>query len=394
MRENGRFEVYSDFMLVSEYHNPQLQCVDIETDFNQFFLKFVKNSHMVSKQTEKRHLQFEIRQVRHFWRNRISFSTSNVKRDGVETWNHVLHHRIAGFCRLYTQILNFSMHMLVSHRNMISVFDMSKGLQDTPQWIDTVSFADGNIRQIFLKKRSKRERNKRILKKFMNKDCSLKDVNKKDRLLSVFKKYKIVCFIGVNAIKICELNELGKIMREEQEDSRKNSVSSDSSNHSSDEAFYGVPRLVAPQTEEVQGHRKGRIISIQNDDQFNNGVLILHEETESDYREFQDVDGCQLYNFPFLEHRTKAVSSMLPMIKDSKEQPSCGEFGSQSRENALLTLYVLKHQRLFKLLTNEDSKCLAYDSFFNIMQSHGANFPIQSSMAQQKHEVAYESSDE
>ena len=44
LRQNGRFEVYSDFMLVNEYVNPHLQCVDIETDFNNFFLKFVVNS--------------------------------------------------------------------------------------------------------------------------------------------------------------------------------------------------------------------------------------------------------------------------------------------------------------------------------------------------------------
>ena len=44
VRENGRFEVYSDFMLVNEYFDPKLQCVDVETDFNQFYLKFVKNA--------------------------------------------------------------------------------------------------------------------------------------------------------------------------------------------------------------------------------------------------------------------------------------------------------------------------------------------------------------
>lgn len=32
------------------------------------------------------------------------------------------------------------MHMLVSHRNMISVFDMSKGLAAKSEWIDTVHF--------------------------------------------------------------------------------------------------------------------------------------------------------------------------------------------------------------------------------------------------------------
>ena len=41
VRASGRFEVYSDFVLVHEYYNNQLQCVDIETDFNSFYLKFV-----------------------------------------------------------------------------------------------------------------------------------------------------------------------------------------------------------------------------------------------------------------------------------------------------------------------------------------------------------------
>ena len=42
VRQNGRIEVYSDFMLVDEYYKPEHQCVDVETNFNQFFLKMVK----------------------------------------------------------------------------------------------------------------------------------------------------------------------------------------------------------------------------------------------------------------------------------------------------------------------------------------------------------------
>ena len=48
VRENGRVEFYSDFILVNEYYNPKLQCIDIATDFNQFFLKFVKNADEIS----------------------------------------------------------------------------------------------------------------------------------------------------------------------------------------------------------------------------------------------------------------------------------------------------------------------------------------------------------
>ena len=42
LRENGSFEVYSDFMLVNEYYNPLLQCVDFLSDFDHFYLKFVE----------------------------------------------------------------------------------------------------------------------------------------------------------------------------------------------------------------------------------------------------------------------------------------------------------------------------------------------------------------
>ena len=49
VRENGRVEFYSDFILVNEYYNPKLQCIDIATDLNQFFLKFVTNSAKISE---------------------------------------------------------------------------------------------------------------------------------------------------------------------------------------------------------------------------------------------------------------------------------------------------------------------------------------------------------
>ena len=78
MRENGRFEVYSDFVLVNEYSNPKLQCVDVETDFEKFVLKFVQNADTVTIDTEYDDLVFQIRRVHHFWRNRIGFATSKV----------------------------------------------------------------------------------------------------------------------------------------------------------------------------------------------------------------------------------------------------------------------------------------------------------------------------
>ena len=44
LRENGRVEIYSDFMKVSEYYNALSPCVDIETTTTNFFLKCVDNT--------------------------------------------------------------------------------------------------------------------------------------------------------------------------------------------------------------------------------------------------------------------------------------------------------------------------------------------------------------
>lgn len=53
--------------------------------------------------------KIEIRMVPHFWRNRISINTSTVKKGNSLTaeWEVILHKRISGFFRLYTQVLNY-----------------------------------------------------------------------------------------------------------------------------------------------------------------------------------------------------------------------------------------------------------------------------------------------
>ena len=123
VRENGRIEFYSDFILVNEYFNPYKQCVDVATDFNQFFLKFVTNSKLLDENSTVLDLEYEIRQVPHFWRNRLSYNTT--KKMKSQQWGSTIHKRIAGYFKLYSQVLNFGRFMLVSHRNMISVFDMA-----------------------------------------------------------------------------------------------------------------------------------------------------------------------------------------------------------------------------------------------------------------------------
>lgn len=47
LRQSGRFEVYSDFMLVDDHFDPTYQCVDIESTFNRFYMRFVKHSDKV-----------------------------------------------------------------------------------------------------------------------------------------------------------------------------------------------------------------------------------------------------------------------------------------------------------------------------------------------------------
>ena len=80
--------------------------MDIATDLDAFVLKFVKNSDQVTPLTDLEDLEYEIRSVPHYWRNRISFSTSQVMEKAYE-WDWILHKRIARYFRLYTQILNF-----------------------------------------------------------------------------------------------------------------------------------------------------------------------------------------------------------------------------------------------------------------------------------------------
>ena len=97
-----------------------------------------------------------------------------MKQKPIKKWRWAIHKRIAKYFSLYTSILNFSMFMLVSHRNMVSVYDMSKEkLQDeydctkfdnvdqddeSGEWVYTKSFEEGRVRLISIQKRAKSER--------------------------------------------------------------------------------------------------------------------------------------------------------------------------------------------------------------------------------------------
>ena len=89
-----------------------------------------------------------IRRVKKKWKNRIAKNTmqEEVILDG---WEEVLHERVAPFLRLYTAMTNIATFMIVSHRNMISIFNMGemdeavdieneKDKDQITSWVDTV----------------------------------------------------------------------------------------------------------------------------------------------------------------------------------------------------------------------------------------------------------------
>ena len=121
---------------------------------------------------------YRVRSVPHFWRNRIGFKTS--KEIDAKIWDFTIHKRIAAYFKLFSQIQIFSMFLLVSHRNMISVYHMTKENKDDERrssisesrtinvtnmanqkhaknknvdlsstngrWIQTIAFEDGYVR--------------------------------------------------------------------------------------------------------------------------------------------------------------------------------------------------------------------------------------------------------
>ena len=101
------------------------------------------------------------------------------------------------------------MYMLVSHRDMISVFDMSQGANEKSEWIDTIQFKTGHIRQMFIKKISKERRQFALLENLRR--TGLGADAEGDKHLSVFKKYEIVILNGLTDIVSCGLLTTGKI---------------------------------------------------------------------------------------------------------------------------------------------------------------------------------------
>lgn len=77
LRENGRVEIYSDFILVNHIYDPTFQCVDIEIGNSYFFLKHVVDSHLVTGADDSTKLEYKFRKVKMKLKNRIGPSTLN-----------------------------------------------------------------------------------------------------------------------------------------------------------------------------------------------------------------------------------------------------------------------------------------------------------------------------
>ena len=127
-------------------------------------------------------------------------------------WDYVIHNRISNYFRMYTQHLNFSNFLLVSHRNMISVYRKTTSPQEDG-WVDTIKFNEGYVRNMFMKKRSKIEMDSELsLSKGVSRMTDFKTGEKK--LSSVYKKFYIMSLVGTSTIYYNMINAQGCFERE------------------------------------------------------------------------------------------------------------------------------------------------------------------------------------
>ena len=69
-----------------------------------------------------------------------------LKETILDGWEEVLHERVAPFFKLYTAIENIGTFLIVSHRNMLSVYNMGEKEENVVEnedekssaWVDTV----------------------------------------------------------------------------------------------------------------------------------------------------------------------------------------------------------------------------------------------------------------
>ena len=85
--------------------------------------------------------------MHHYWRNRISNSTAKTS-EGAKGWDAVIDKRVSSYYKPYRHFLNFSNLMLVAHRNMLSIYNMSAG-DKYEYFVDTLEFKEGDIRYMY-----------------------------------------------------------------------------------------------------------------------------------------------------------------------------------------------------------------------------------------------------
>ena len=92
--------------------------------------------------------------------------------------------------------------------------------ESSGQWLQTVSFEDGFIRKILIKKRSKKERESIMdaeMPKFNQVDDGITISKTKyiKKNLTVYQKFQIMGIIGTHNISYCDLDHKGKLTIQE-----------------------------------------------------------------------------------------------------------------------------------------------------------------------------------
>ena len=127
------------------------------------------------------------------------------------------------------------------------------------EWIETVAFEHGQIREVVLKKVTKSKKSK-------------DDSDQEDEIQSIFKTYKLLIMIGTHRIESWKLSSRGKLRL--------------------DENLPGIP---------------GRIIKFKNDDHYSTGMLLLCDSSAAS-KEYKDVGLSKLYTFPHLANEKAEVT--------------------------------------------------------------------------------------
>ena len=153
--------------------------------------------------------------------------------------------------------------MVLAHRNLISLYDMSISYK----WVDTIKISDDHVRQLQIKKRPIAERidseSSLIAIRDFHQQAKLKKSFKKVSMLSM---YQIQCLVGSHTVAYTE------IMRNEKS-----------------EAFLNKKIR--------QINLGGRVLKMMDDRQFNFGVTILTDNAP-ETGDFDNYFDSLLYKFP------------------------------------------------------------------------------------------------